>query len=207
MVEKPGGGTAIGQGLLQGFFHQRCFQRGTGSPTDDLAAIKVHHGGQIQPALSREDISDVTGPDPIKGFGSGRDRQVVGSNGMRMVGIGSPRSESPLLTGFKVKGAHVAGHAIAGAADAGMAKTHRQAGAAVEFAVLIKEPHQFLSQALVCLRTLTDSTVKPCIIGTARHAQSLADILDGILRCHELDQGIPPGGRSESMPMAFFRIS
>jgi hypothetical protein len=28
-----------------------------------------------------------------------------------------------------------------------------------------------------------------------------------VLLPHKLDQGIPPGGRSESMPMAFFRIS
>jgi hypothetical protein len=47
----------------------------------------------------------------------------------------------------------------------------------------------------------------PGVIGTARHPQGRTQILEGIVRGHTLDQGIPPGGRSESMPIAFFRIS
>ena len=49
----------------------------------------------------------------------------------------------------------------------------------------------------------------PSIVGTAGHAQNPAEVLDGIVMLlgHKLDQGIPLGGRSDSMPMAFFRIS
>jgi hypothetical protein len=125
--------------------------------------------GQIQPALSREDVSNVTGPDLIERFGSGRVCQKVRSYGMGMLGVGGLGPESPLLTGLKVKGAHVAGDAIASATNARLAKTHRHARAAVEFAVLVKEPHQLPLQALVCTLTLTGPTPEPGVIGTARH--------------------------------------
>ena len=41
----------------------------------------------------------------------------------------------------------------------------------------------------------------------ARDAQSLAEVVDGIEVRHRTNQGIPLSGTSDSMPIAFFRIS
>src|SRR5258707_14445143 len=53
-------------------------------PADDLAAVQVHDGGQIEPALIGLDVGDVGEPDPVR-RGDGevpieqvrRDREVV----------------------------------------------------------------------------------------------------------------------------------
>ena len=72
MVEEPGSGTALEQGLLQGFFHQRGFQRRAAGPAHDSPAVKVHDGSQVKPALSGKDVSDVTDPNAIGRLRFGR---------------------------------------------------------------------------------------------------------------------------------------
>jgi len=69
MVEEPGSRTALEPGLLQGFFHQRGFQRRAAGPAHDSPAVKVHDGSQVKPALSGKDVSDVTDPDAIGRLG------------------------------------------------------------------------------------------------------------------------------------------
>jgi len=207
MVEEPGGGTAINPGLLQGFFHQGCVQRVAGGPADDFSTAKIHHRGQIKPALGGEDVGDVTDPDTIYGLGFCLSLQAIGGNGMGMIGVGGFGFEGPFLAGFELQGLQVAGHAIAAAGDAFSLQTDGQTRAAIDSAVGHKEFGERFSQALIFRLTGAGRTVEPGVVGTARHAQSLANILDGILLGHKLDQGIPPGGRSESMPIAFFRIS
>jgi hypothetical protein len=53
-------------------------------PADDPAAVEVHDGGQVEPALVGFDVGDVSKPDPVRGRCGkvaieqiGRDRQVV----------------------------------------------------------------------------------------------------------------------------------
>lgn len=181
MVKEPGGGTAISQGLVQGLFNQRCFQRGTGSPTDDFSAIEVHDRSQIEPALGSEDVSDIADPDLVCCLGLGRGRQAVGCDGIRMVGVGGFGTESAFLAGFEMERAHVTCDAVAAARDAGLAQADGHARTAVEFAVLVKEADQFLCEALVVDLALAGWACEPGVIGAARYPQSLADIFDGVM--------------------------
>jgi hypothetical protein len=55
-------------------------------PADDPAAVEVHNGGQIEPALIGLDIGDVGEPDPVRRSGGEvavdqvrSDREVVAS--------------------------------------------------------------------------------------------------------------------------------
>lgn len=181
MVEEPGGGTANCQGLVQGFFDQRCFERGTGGPADDFSTIEVHHRGQVEPALGGEDVSDIADPDLVCCPGLGRQRQAVGCDGIGMIGVGGFGTESAFLAGFEMERAHVTGDAVAAARDAGLAQAHGHARAAVEFTVLVKEPDQFPFEALVVEFTAAGLVREPGVIGAARYTQSLADIFDGVL--------------------------
>src|SRR5215467_629866 len=128
---------------------------------------------------------------------------------MRMSGVGGFGFESSFLTGFELQFTHVPSHAIAAARDALLLQAEGQARAAIDFAVGDKESAQSFSQALVLSGSGSRPAMAPGIVRTARHAQNLAKVLDRIrvLLSHKLDQGIPLGGRSDSMPMAFFRIS
>jgi len=207
MVEESGCGTAIGQGLPQGCFHQGGFQGRAGSPAHDFSAVKVHHGGQVEPALGRQEVSDVGDPDAIGGLGFWGRRQQIGGDGMGMIGVGGFGLEGPFLAGLELERAHMAGHAVATARDACLLQTSAQTRTAVNFTVGDKETREFFPQLLVVGGALAGAPVQPRIVRTARHPQDLADILDGIVLGHKLDQGIPLGGRSDSMPIAFFRIS
>lgn len=82
-----------------------------------------------------------------------------------------------------------------------------QARAAVGLAVADKQFGEFFPQLLVGSSALAGLAFKPGVIRAAGYAQSEADFFDGIVLGHKFYEGIPPGGRSESMPMAFFRIS
>src|SRR6185437_9666203 len=116
-------------------------------------------------------------------------------------------AEGAFLTGLELQGAHVAGHAVAAAGDAGLAEADCQARAAIELAAGFKEGGQGFLKALVFLRPFAGFVAEPGVVGAARHAESQADGFEWVLLSHKLDQGIPPGGRSESMPIAFFKIS
>jgi len=126
-----------------------------------------------------------------------------------VIGIGGFGSEGWLLAGFELKGAHVAGDAVAAAGDALVVKTNGQSRAAVGLAVGDKELSEFVAQELVGHSAATGTAVKPGIVRAAGHPQDHTQIADRILvlLAHQLNQGIPPGGRSDSMPMAFFKIS
>jgi hypothetical protein len=54
-------------------------------------------------------------------------------------------------------------------------------GLAVEFAVLVKEPDQFLFEALVLDLPMAGLAVEPGVIGATWHPESLTDIVDGVL--------------------------
>src|SRR5579859_876926 len=207
MVEEPGSRTSVNQCLLQGFFHQRCFQGLAGGPPDDFPAVEIHHRSQIKPALGGGHVSDVSDPGVIDGLRLWVCGQQIRSDGMRMIGLGGFGPEGSFLAGFEVEGTHVPGHAVAAATYPFPLQADGQPGTAINFAVGDKEARKFFPKLLVFQRSPAGTTAPPCVVGAAPHAQNPADILDGVLLCHKLDQGIPPGGRSESMPIAFFRIS
>ena len=126
---------------------------------------------------------------------------------MRMIGVGGFGSEGPFPAGFKVESLHVSGHTVATAGNALSLQTDRQPRAAIDFAMAGKEMAETFPQPLIFQCPPAGQAPAPGVVGTARHAQRVAEVFDGVVLCHMLDQGIPPGGRSDSMPMAFFRIS
>lgn len=73
----------------------------THGQADDLAGVKVHDGGNIEPAFQRLDISDVLYPDLIGVGVFGFRRQPVGRDGMSMVAVGGPHPVTGLLVTAK----------------------------------------------------------------------------------------------------------
>jgi hypothetical protein len=131
----------------------------------------------------------------------------LGATGPPWPAVGGARAESPFLLGAKAQGAPVAHDAFAAAAHSLFAQRHGQARTAVNLAMRGKEFRHPQAQTRVVEGARTVRPLTPGVVGTARHAQSQAKIGEGIRVGHTLDQGIPVGGRSDSMPKAFFRIS
>lgn len=126
---------------------------------------------------------------------------------MRVIGVGSLGFESPFLAGLEPQSVHLAGHPVTAARDAQPLQADRQARAAVNLAMRDKEGGKSFPHELVVQSAAAGRAAAPGVVRTARHTQNLAKIFNGVFLRHKLNQGIPVGGRSDSMPIAFFRIS
>src|SRR5207237_4135605 len=79
---------------------QRC-QRQVGAqmirhrPADDPAAVEVHDGGQIKPALIGLDIGDVGEPDPVRRGGKEVSTEQVRSDREAVAAVGGPHPAWP----------------------------------------------------------------------------------------------------------------
>jgi len=208
VMNEPGLGTACVDRLRQGVLDEAGFEMRSGGPADDFAAVKVHDRRQVKPALlGGEHISDIADPYAIDGLWRRCHRQHIAGNRVRMPGVSRLWAEGPFLAGFEPQGAHMPGHAIAATGNTQPAQTNGQTRAAINLTLSMEQLLERLSQTLICLRPCAGNPLPPGVIGTTRHPQGGTQSLEVIITGHTLDQGIPPGGRSESMPIAFFRIS
>ena len=71
--------------LLEGHHESRERQFGshmiTHGPADDLAAVEVHDGRQVQPTLTGRNVGDVGEPDPVRRRGHEVSIDQVGAIG------------------------------------------------------------------------------------------------------------------------------
>src|SRR5262249_53852105 len=100
MVEEARGGTAQSPSLLEGFFDQRTLEGVSQGPADDLAAIKIHDCGQINPASGAADIGDVGHPDLVKPSRQALFPEAVGSGAIEVLAVGSARAEGSFGLGL-----------------------------------------------------------------------------------------------------------
>src|ERR1700722_4306152 len=75
-------------------------------PADNPAAVQVHDGGQIEPALSGLDVGDVGEPDPVRrGGGEVAVEQVRGDRKV-VAAVGRPHPPGPCHDGANAVMAH-----------------------------------------------------------------------------------------------------
>lgn len=125
MMEQSGFGAARADGLEDGFLDERSSEVRRGSPADDFSAVEVHGGGQVKPALSGKDVSDVADPNAIGRFGLRCCRQAIGRDGMRVMGVGGFGFKGSFLPGLEAQRVHVAGDAVTAARDALVSEANR----------------------------------------------------------------------------------
>src|SRR5258708_25259425 len=66
-------------------------------PADDPAAVQIHDGGQIEPALIGLDVGDIGEPDPVRrsGGGGALGQARRGREGPTAIGRPPPATPSP----------------------------------------------------------------------------------------------------------------
>src|SRR3954469_14356453 len=87
-------------------------------PADDLAAVEIHDGGQIKPALVSVDVGDVSEPDEVWRSGDEVPFDQIWSDRVVMPAVGGSRSSRPRHDGADAMTAHqsldpAAAHAVA----------------------------------------------------------------------------------------------
>src|SRR4030081_3254991 len=75
-------------------------------PADDLAAVQVHDGGQIEPSLIGLDVGDVGEPDPVRRGGSEVAVEQVRGDRKVVTAIGGPHPAWPRHDGPDTVMAH-----------------------------------------------------------------------------------------------------
>lgn len=180
VVDKAWVRRASLRSLLEGLLDQAGFEMVRSSPAEDSAAIEVHDGGQIEPALEGEDISNVADPNPVEGGDWWRLGQTVLSDGQAVTRVGGFGSEGAFLAGFELQGLHLASDAIAAARNTCALQTNRQAWAAIGSAIFDKEAGQLSAEDLVLPRTSARWAMGPGVVRTARDLQDLAQMANGI---------------------------
>src|SRR5258708_32658807 len=59
-------------------------------PADDPAAVQIHDGGQIEPALIGLDVGDIGEPDPVRRSGGGGALEQVRRDSGVVTAVGRP---------------------------------------------------------------------------------------------------------------------
>src|SRR5882672_5614737 len=75
-------------------------------PADDLAAVQVHDGGQIEPALIGLDIGDVGEPDPVRRSGGEVAVEQIRGDRQVVAAVGGPHPPWPRHDGPNAVMAH-----------------------------------------------------------------------------------------------------
>src|SRR5437870_13748711 len=97
MVQESWAGTLVFPRLVPGSCHQMCSQRVVGVPADAAAGTGVENAGEIEPAFSGFDVSDVGDPNLVGTIRGRHLRQPVFGDGQLVAAIGGLLAEAPLL--------------------------------------------------------------------------------------------------------------
>ena len=125
-----------------------------------------------------------------------------------MIGLGSLRAERAPGMSPQVLCTHDSGYTILRAANSESSKftSHSRTAVAPGVAVRVNDSH-LVEELLICTAAFTRFTFAEVVISGARDAQSLAKFSDREVLPHRINQRIPLCGSSESMLLAFFKIS
>src|SRR5206468_4833606 len=179
-----------------------------GGPTHHFTAAKVHHHGQIDPALYCGHIGNVRDPYPIRLRGRCGGFKVVGRDGLVVIAVGGAWPKSRLLQGGNTFLAHEASDPVAAAGVMFFAQLARHARAAIGLATLPMDLFDADEQLLIVALAPAGFASEPGVIPAARHPQKGTELLDWKFHCHSFYLGISfCSGPSESMPRDFFRMS
>ena len=117
VVDKAWVRRASVRSLVEGLLDQAGFEMVRSGPAEDSAAIEVHDGGQVEPALEGEDISNVANPHPVGGSDWWGLSQTILSDGQAVTRVGGFGSEGAFLAGFELEGLHMASDTVAAAGN------------------------------------------------------------------------------------------
>lgn len=171
MMDEARGGTAAGQGLLQGVPDEAGVEGITERPADDFATEAIHDGGEVSPPGLGVDVGDVGDPGLVDACQRSAGFEAVGGGALGLPAVGGPWAKGAFGTGLEVVLAHEAGDAIFAAGDVLALEVTGQARAAIGLAVEFKGPFKVLAEGVIGLRPPAGNAGPPLVKTTGRDAQ------------------------------------
>src|SRR3984893_14578413 len=133
-------------------------------PADDLAAVQVHDGGQIEPALIGLDVGDVGEPDPVRRGDGEAPREKMRGGREVVTPVGGAPPPWPRHDGADTVTAHQSLDATAAHPAALRLQLDMDARAAIASAGIAMHPSDVLDELTIGSRSLTLRAGAPSII-------------------------------------------
>src|SRR2546421_368566 len=180
-------------------------------PADDATGVKVHHHRQVKPPLGGRNEGDVRHPHLI-----GSDLpspkpavEVIGSDRMRMVGIGGAQAEAADAPGADLLLAHEGFHGAAAAtlALAAQLPVHPRSAVAAVAALMNGADRFDQSQTPQLTRWWPLGGVAPAVVAGRVTAQHSAHGANRPLPAMFVDEAVSHGCSLAKKAVAFFKIS
>src|SRR5438309_1264401 len=182
MVEEPGIWTAHRQTLLQGFFHQRSFQRPSKGPANNFPAAQVHHRGQINPAGHGPDIGDIRSPGLIQLHRRLEFFESIGSRRLHRAAIRRARTKGPFGFGPDAMALHEARDPVLATDNVLAFQLPGQTRTPISLSALLVGLPEASQKLIVGPFTLPWPPLKPSIVAAALYLECQAKCMDRKLR-------------------------
>ena len=194
---------------LEGLGHQFGAQMRGGGPAEDAAGVQVHDGGQIEPALARGDVGNVTDPNLVRRGGGWALEQEVGGWMGGGICLGGAGNEGAFMQGLEAELTHESGDALPGNAEALLpCELGAQAWGAVGLAAGRKGGGNLWTQALVLAVAVAFGFAQVGVVAAAAHAKGFTEFVDLIVCVVHLGDHFKGLRAScETMAIAFFKMS
>src|SRR5207302_6416778 len=137
-------------------------------PADDLSAVQIHHGGQIEPALIGLDVGDVGEPNPVRRGGYEVALEQIRGNREVVTAVGGARSSWPRHDGPDTVAAHQSLDATAARPAALSPQLGMDARAAIATIGVAVNPPDVVDELTVSSGSRTLRARPPGIIASGR---------------------------------------
>src|ERR1700758_2382596 len=176
-------------------------------PADDLAAIKVHDRGQIEPALLGLDVSDVGEPDLVRSSGDEVALEKIRGDREIVTAVGGPHPSWLRHDGPDAMAAHQSLDATAAAPAAMSPQLGMDARAAIAAIGVAVNPPDVVDELTIGCGSLALRARAPGIIAGRRDTEHAAHDHHRIVGAAIFDEAESHFGTPAKIAMDFFKIS
>jgi hypothetical protein len=208
MEDGAPGYEAGGEGRSEGVGDQLGVQGCGELPAEDGAGEEVEHDGQIKPAFGGGNVGNIADDLGARRERWTRQSQEVGRRTSGVVWSGCPGPEGAAGPGGEAVGAQQASHPVLGATFSARRQFAGQARTAVGAGVAMGvDGPDLVEQAGIGASPRPLGPSAGGEIARTANSEGFAEFGDLELSAHGVNQRIPLAGSSESMLIAFFKIS
>src|ERR1700731_4340388 len=176
-------------------------------PADDLAAVQVHDGGQIEPALIGLDVGDIGEPDSVRRGGGEVSLKQVPRDGEVVTAVGGPPPPWPRHDGPDTVTAHQSLDATAACPAALGPQLGMDARAAIASACVAVDPLDVVDEVTIGGGSPALRARAPGIIAGRRDTEHVAQDRHRIVSAAIFDEAESHFGTPAKIAIDFFKMS
>src|SRR6266567_1091262 len=176
-------------------------------PADDLSAVQIHHGGQIEPALIGLDVGDVGEPNPVRRGGYEVALEQIRGNREVVTAVGGAYPSWPRHDGPDTVAAHQSLDATTARPAALSPQLGMNARAAIAAIGVAMDPLDVVDEVSIGGGSLALRARSPGIIAGRRDAEHVAHDRHRIVGAAIFDKAESHFGTPAKIAIDFFKMS